>query len=303
MWGIIIPKYFERLKEMYNIYWYYGLAFIGLGIAVYTMEKKKNIGDLLSFILMSITASFLGEYFILGVFNGYNYKTGVFPDYFADQILGHVLSNVGLWCTTSAFVGAFQLKHRWILLISVLYMAIEELFLRLNLYEHHWWRTYLTGIAAFIFFSVVKKWFFLLDQKRHGLIRRASFFLLAFIVIHTPICTLMELGKLFYRVGLDKTNPYRDTTLFIYMFQLGAAATYTIFICILKKWYWKLVPIGIFLLADSILMHRGVLVFQGGFNLFYLFMIRTVFLVCYVLLEKYTFRPDQEKIISPEKLA
>lgn len=135
------------------------------------MEKKKNIVDLVAFYLMSITPSYFGELIILGIFKGYSYKPGIFSDYFADDINGHILTNAGLWCALAVPVGAFQLGYRWMFLIAISFMGIEELFIAFGLYEHYWWKTYLTGLAVFPFYIITRKWYSLLNEKRRGFIR------------------------------------------------------------------------------------------------------------------------------------
>lgn len=49
-------------------------------------------------------------------------------------------------------------------------------------------------------------------------------------------------------------------------------------------------PILIFLLSDIILVNMNILIFQNGWNLFYLTFVRTLSFVFFVLLEKYSLK-------------
>ena len=83
-----------------SIYWYSLLAIIGLGIAAFTMYKRRNIAKLstfLVFFLFATCVTWIGEFVVLGLFDSYAYKTGIFPSPWA-QNLSHS-NNPASWET------------------------------------------------------------------------------------------------------------------------------------------------------------------------------------------------------------
>lgn len=274
---------------MPGIYWYCSLPIIGIGILAFTMYKKRNFIDLISFFLFSTTAGVYGEVIILFLLDAYSYKPGVFTDPWAEDILGHVLPNIGLWGTTAVMAGAFSLRSPWILLVSIAYMAIETIFIKLGIYEHHWWRTYLTGIAVLVFLTFIKIWYKWLTKRRNRFIRYITFFCIAWDIIHIPVFLLLLFEKMRFSIGWF-ANAYRDSTMFSVVYNQFIAVVFVLFVCVLDKWFWKLTPVILFSLSDTILVKLNILTFKGGWNIFYLILVRTMILVIFILLEKYSLR-------------
>ena len=110
---------------MASIYWYCLLAIIGLGIAAFTIYKKRNIAKLstfLVFFLFATCVTWIGEFIVLGLFNSYAYKTGVFTDPWAQNLLGHLILNSTFYPGTAILVAAYSLGYGWISLINVIYL-------------------------------------------------------------------------------------------------------------------------------------------------------------------------------------
>ncbi|MEM5771031.1 MAG: hypothetical protein AAGU32_22525, partial [Bacillota bacterium] len=63
-------------------------------------------------------AGFRREMIVLLFFDSYAYKPGVFTDYYAENIFGHIVPNATLWPATALLVGAYALRYRWIGLIT-----------------------------------------------------------------------------------------------------------------------------------------------------------------------------------------
>lgn len=280
---------------MPSIFWYCSLAVIGTGILAFTMYKKKNFIDLFSFFLFATTVAVWGEVIVLFLFDAYSYKPGIFIDPSAENILGHALPNIGLWAPTAVLIGAFSLSFRWIFLISIAYMIVEIIFLKLGIYEHHWWRTYMTGIATILYFTLIKIWYYNLKENPHWLLRYITFLCIACDIIHIPIFLLLLLGKQYFSIGWF-ANIYRDSTVFSVIYDQILAIIFTFFVCKFNKGLWKLAPIVFFLFSDSILIKHNILILQDGWCLFYLILVRTLVLAIFILLERYSLNIPLRKI-------
>jgi len=278
---------------MSSIFWYSCLAIIGLGIAAFTMYKKKNLSTLIAFYLFASSTTFTGEYFALVVFEGYIYKPGIYADPFRDGLLGHVIINSTLWPATAIAIWAFSLKYRWISLVTIGYLLAEYLFEQLGIYEQYWWKYYMSFIIVFAFCLINKTWFNKLYQKCHGFSRSITMFFIAVIIIQIPNAVLLLSGRQFYRLKWVE-NIYQDSTLFAVIFSLCISFIFVIFICILQKWFWKFVPFIAHLLSDWILMNMNILVFQNGWNIFHLSIIHFISLTMFILINKYTLNKNAD---------
>lgn len=265
------------------------MSFIGIGVAAFTMYKKKNIMTLFSLFLFSMFITGSAEYFVLTVFDGYQYKAGLFTDPFADSLTGHFIGNMALWGGTGILVGAFSLGYRWIFMLSILLMLTEGLFVRLGIYEHHWWRFYMTGFAAFIYYNFIKVWFSKLYGKQHKLLRYITLYFVSFCIIHFSSVLALLLGKKYFSIGWNE-NLYRDSSQFAFIYHAGMSFINIFFVCTLQKWFWKFTPITIFLLSDTILLNMNILIFKNGWNLLYLTLTRIASLIIFILLEKYSIK-------------
>jgi hypothetical protein len=211
----------------------------------------------------------------------------VFTDPWAENLLAHLLLNSTLWPGTATLVVAYSLGSGWIFLITAAFILIEYLFMTFGLYEHHWWKNYMTAMAVVLFLVISKMWFPKINQPYHRLSRIITFFYVAFVIIHLPIPLLLLFGKQYYNVGLVE-NMIRSSTIFILVYQLVETLILVYFVGILNKWYWKLVPFVIAFVGQSTLASMNILIFQDGWNLFYTTLIYALCIAVCILIEQYT---------------
>lgn len=280
---------------MSSILWYCLLAIIGVGITVYTIYKKKDITELstfLVFFLYATCATWIGEFIVLGLLNGYAYKPGIYASPWAENILGHLILNSTLYPGTAILVAAYSLGYGYISLITVLYLLAEFLFLKLGIYEHHWWRYYMTLFVIFFYQVFIKIWFNQMNIVRHGLVRFSTFYFVGFVILHYPIPILLLLGKQYYNVHWVQ-DLYLSSTMFIFAYQLVETFILVFFVCILKKWFWKLVPFIVAFIGQSILVNLDILVFRDGWNLLYTILVYFISITMFILIEKYSLNPKK----------
>jgi hypothetical protein len=261
---------------MPNIYWYCFLAIIGVGGAAFAIYQKRNVAKLstfLVFFLFATCVTWIGEFVVLGLFNSYAYKTGIYTDPWAENLLGHLILNSTFYPGTAILVAAYSLGFLWIFLITVIYLLVEYLFLKLGIYEHHWWKYYMTGLCIFTYQILTKFWFSKINKiRRQGVLRISTFYFIGFVLLHYPIPIILLLGKGYYNVNWVQDR-YLSSTMFIFSYQLVETLALVFFVCVLKQWFWKLVPFIIAFVGQSILVNRQILVFQDGWNLFYTMLI------------------------------
>ncbi len=274
---------------MKNVFWYYGVAAIGIILVIFTFYKKKQIANLLSFLLAVTSLAYLCEIVILFVLDAYQYKPKVFSDPIAEDIFGHLVCNGCYWGGFSLLTATFSLRYYWILLISTFFVLTEIIFIKMDLYTHHWWKLYMTGVGSFIFLLVAKKWFSQLQKKTNKVLRYFTFYCISWLLLAGPSIVLLLLGKQHYNIGEIK-NTYLNHIAFAVPYNLGMSFVCIFFINFLKKPYWNIVPFFVALIGDILLSQTNILLFQDGWNLFYLTLVRSIGLSIYISLENHTLR-------------
>lgn len=282
---------------MINIAWYVTLAIISFGIAVFAMYKNRDVykfSTFLPFYLFSASIAWIGEFLVLGLFNSYAYKTGVFQDPWAQNLLAHLLLNTTMFPATSIVMIAYSFRYGYMVLVSIIFVFAEYLFVRFGLYEQHWWRYYLSAINVIIFMLVARNWFYRMEKRPTGSTRAIIFYFVALIVVHTPSPILLLLGKQHYYLGFiyeSFVNSYRSSTLIAFAYHLLAPFVFAYFVCVKKKWYWKAMCFVFSTAVYSLFVKTHVLVIDDNWKFIYTLLIQEVSIAIFILLEKYTWRP------------
>jgi hypothetical protein len=286
---------------MANIIYYILLCIIGVAISAFIIYKKRKtypVSALILFCLFAAGISWIGEFAVLGLFNSYAYKTGVLADIWAQNLLGHMLLNASLYPAIALITVAYSINFYKIAFISAILTAIEFLFVKLGVYEHHWWKYYMTFIGGILYLSILRFWFPRMIQKRYGWTRFFTFYMAAMVMLHFPTPVLTLLGKEHFQMELVSrifVDMYRSSIVVIFTYHLFVGSILLVlFVCMLKKWYWEIAPFIVTSLAMTIFYLTGVLVLEGGWNLVYSILINYVFIGLFILLERYALKEETE---------
>lgn len=272
-----------------NRYWYYCFVLIGAAILLYTMYKKRNVGDVIAFFLASVTFCFIGELVALFMFQGYMYKPEIFADPFANNVIGHVIPNASLWGTTAVLVGALHMRYRGIAIISLLFMLTEIVFLKLNLYEHRWWRLYMTGIASVAYLTTVKLVYSKLERNKTGALRFILFAMLGIVVLHSPSIVFLLLNMQFFHLGL-LDNPYRESILVGVLYHAVNSFIIVWSAYCLRLRYRILVSLAIIFLLDGLMYLTNIMHVSNGLHLWGVLTASAVSTAAIIGFEQYTWK-------------
>lgn len=287
---------------MPNLLWYGSLAIISVGIAAYTIYMKRDaykVSTLMVFYLFTSAITWVGEFIVLGFFNSYRYKTGLLADPWAQNLLGHLLLNTTMYPAAATVMVAYSLRYIWIALVAVVFVLLEYLFMKLGIYEQHWWRYYISVINVVSYMLISRHWFSKMNQKRYGLVRALTYYFVAILIIHMPAPLLLLLGKQRYQIGMVNNligNLYRSSIIIIFNYHLIESFVLVLFACILKKWYWKLSAFIIFPVVEIIFVKMNILILEDGWKLIYTIFIYEVSIAAFILIEKYTLRPEVNRL-------
>lgn len=282
---------------MSNLFWYVGLALISIAITSYTIYMKRDVykvSTLMVFYLFSTGFIWIGEFIALGLFNAYEYKVGLINDPWAQNLLGHLILNTTLYPSTAIVMAAYSLRLRWTFVVAAIFVFLEYVFIKLGIYEQHWWRYYMTAAIVIVYLSIIIKWFPKIYNGCRGLKRAVTFYFVAMILIHTPAPLLLLLGKQHYQMNFINNlvgNFYLSSIIIIFSYHLIESFLLVVFTCILKKWYWKVFAFVFSIGAQSIFAKMNILIMDDGWNLFYALVVYEIFIAAYILIEKYTLKP------------
>jgi hypothetical protein len=151
---------------MQGMIWYVALVVIGLIVITITYWKSRNKHTFTLWFGMSGVCFFI-EGFLHTTLRAYDFSPRFLPDKFSDSIWGGIVSDLFVLPPAAVLIGIFQLGLRWIIVISGIIAGIEELFLKLEIYEQYWWKTWYTFISVILLCYLAKVWYRRLSRP-HG---------------------------------------------------------------------------------------------------------------------------------------
>ncbi|RTE11429.1 hypothetical protein [Paenibacillus whitsoniae] len=235
-----------------NLFWSHTLWYLILGLAtltqvIYTLYHSKDRLRTFAFYLSLVGLPLYFETFILIFLDAYAYFPKIIQnpkiDPYNDVLAGNLFSQFGV--ASSALLLAVRRKpFYWNVIVSFIYAMVEVLFEFLGIYRHHWWKTWMTFIALFLFF-VISKWMYAHLTRGVGSIYFYGYLILGMF----PICTI-----LFFWGVLDLFGYMRFTTTLFpdhpRISRYGLYLTFTLvnYILVLwgyfqKHWIWKIVTL------------------------------------------------------------
>lgn len=264
---------------------------------IYERRKIIPVSSLIVFYLFSSGITWVGEFTVLGVFNSYHYKTGLFINPWAQNLIGHLLLNTTMFPASAIIMVAYSLRKRWSLVFAAVFVLAEFLFTEWGLYEQYWWKYWMSAINTILFLMISRKWFIKINHNRQGATRAAVFFFVALVIIHIPTPLLLLFGKMryymdfIYRITDDY---YRTSIIITFAYHLIECFILVLVACILKNPWWKLVPLIVSPLVQLIMAKYSIIITTGGWKLAYTLIIYELSVVVFYLVEKYTFKPDEQ---------
>jgi hypothetical protein len=175
--------------------------------------------------------------------------------------MGAIASNTLALPAVAAFIAAMRLRFRSILMFTVLFGAIEWLFLQLGIYTHNWWRIAYTMLGLPFYFLSAKMLYARILQPlqvwHHSLI---------LLLITQSLCAnfhifpIMLLSARYYRPGWF-ANQSHDTTAFSAIYYLCMSSILVLLIKVdwKRKWIKYALAAAFGATANIILMTVGIL--------------------------------------------
>lgn len=247
------------------------LAFIAL-----SWFKTKSL-KLIPFYICIAGAVYIFELIIFVLLNSYIYKPGILHNSFYDSALGAIVSNGFIVPSTCAFIAVYGVRFRWILLIAAGFMGIEQAFIHLGIFEHHWWRTIYTGIGLTLLFPMGKwLWNSLLRPDQPYLFRVVMLYVINVSLQGTVMsCFLL----IFYRIGFRPgwfEDPARDNLAFATLIVHIDSVLFALLVSLRGNRIWKAIVIVSLACGYWWLIRRDILYTSGIGLVFLLLMLQIV---------------------------
>ncbi|MDL4843126.1 hypothetical protein [Aquibacillus rhizosphaerae] len=260
---------------MPNYVWFLFLFIISLAIFIITIKKLSDRERLIQTFLYISGIAYIVDYVVLIVFNSYQYKPGLSESLWFDSTFGSIFSQGILVPTVAMAIAGFHLNFLWIILISVGFMGIEELFLAVDVYEHHWWKTWYTGFLLLIGFYLAKNWYQSLQKPSIFTQLVTIYMAICFYVTTLRFFMVMQFSTHYYSVGWF-SNPLRDhiagnaLILFIWMIPV------TIVVTVWFRWYSVLILLASEWIIDHLLIKYGYMHIAPFWHVYYFVIILLV---------------------------
>ena len=193
-----------------NLFWSHTVWYLLLGVAtifqlLYTLYHAENRFQTFAFYLTLVGLPLYFETFILIFLNAYVYDPKIIRnpnlDPFNDVLAGNLFSQFGV-SSSSLLLIIRRKPFYWTVVVSFIYALVEVLFVHLDVYRHHWWRTWMTFVALLLFFSI-SKWMYAHLVRGVSSLQFMGYLMLGMF----PICTIF-----FFWGVLDLFGYMRFTT-------------------------------------------------------------------------------------------
>lgn len=168
---------------------------------------------------------YLFEFVILVLFESYTYYPNIIENAYYDSMFGALVSNFCAVPVVGITIITLRLRFLWFIGFALFFIGVEWLFLKLGIYEHHWWRLSYTFVFIIVFFWLSRFW---ANQTVQGskLFRYLSMVLFCVSLCNTISFLMLLAGTNDFYIGWF-SNPTRDSVLVSFLFTVGTGLVLT----------------------------------------------------------------------------
>lgn len=253
-------------------FWSNTIWFMLLGIStiielVLIFLKVKNRKLVLALYLAISGMTFCFEMTIYSYFKAYEYFPKLIPQSPPDDsIAGNLFSQFSV-SATALFIAVFKLRYYWYVIFAALYGVIEELFIKLDIYKHNWYQTWMTVIGLLLLFWIAKR-VYAGSSKHIGRFLRYLYIFFGLVTLHEHSIVWVQ-RLIGIRVFSENFLPDKERSLVVLaainILLLGVIIMILYFSNI--KWTWKILVIFILYAAFLIAEKLHLIIYKEGWFL------------------------------------
>ncbi|MED3562043.1 hypothetical protein [Bacillus xiapuensis] len=256
---------------MHNSYWYLALLLLDTLLFCFILIKKRNMQPLLLLLTM-IGLAYIIETIIFNFLGSYDYHPKIIKHFsFYDSEVGAFVSNAFSLPVIATLIAVFHLNWIWKIIFSGLFVGIEWLFLKLHIYEHHWWKLVYTGFGLLGYFSIAKMFYKWIIQPQNRFQHNLLLYLITgSISASAHILPMLFFLNRFYRPGWFE-NIGRDSIAFAAIFYLCDSLFYCGMVQMNWKFKWALYLVTglLMFIVNQFLISVGILHSRIWWDQFY----------------------------------
>ncbi|MBD3922536.1 hypothetical protein H8B09_27535 [Paenibacillus sp. PR3] len=252
------------------------LVFLSVVTMTYVFLRTRAYITLVWFLALS-GLIFVFEFIVLVLFNSYTYYPELIDNPYLDSLFGALVSNFCAVPVVGITIVTFRLRFIWFIVFALFFTGVEWLFIRLGIYEHHWWRLSYTFVFMTLFFWLSRFW---ANQTVRGskLFRYLSMLLFCVCLCNTVSFLMLLAGSNDFYIGWF-ANPTRDNVVVSFLFILGTGIILTSTIYWTTALRWIIAALAIVTAIQIVLYATGIIRIYISLWLFY-----PMFLVCHGLI-------------------
>lgn len=250
-------------------FWSHTIWYLLLGVAtilelVFILIKANNRKLVLALYITICGITFIGfEMITLMCLKAYIYYPKIFSNQHDDSVVGNLFSQTSV-SASAIIVAVLHLRFRWYLIIATVYGLIEELFIRLGIYKHYWYRTWMTIVALLLLFWIAKT-VYRIFLKHYRRAWRYLFIFFGLFTFHLHLITWASRAICVRKYNETLfSNP--DCSIVI------VAGTYNVLLSVIMmflyfsniKWMWKVAGICILYFAHYMAEKYQLLISKDG---------------------------------------
>lgn len=245
----------RKLHTMKNRLPFIILAIIHTILLIFTIYRKGK--KTLPLLMISIGMNYVFELFVLNIFKMYWYYPKVFRNNWIDSVFGAFMSQSLFVPIAGTMLTLFNKGWKWRIGISLLYAAVERVFIQLGVYKNIKWSTVYTVTAMPVYFYILSKWWDGLQKGNKVIIQISIFFTYWVNYANVLFFSLALFNKYRFRVGYVKDRYWEHFILApIYTLVTGGIGTFTTLYLEQKS---KLVGLAVLHLIDRILFEYKII--------------------------------------------
>lgn len=279
-----------------NTIWYLLLFLLSAIVLTVTFALADNRGRVFGFFLIVFGVTLIVEQFLLFYTKAYTYYPRILTkaEYaYDDSVFGNLFSQLSVTAALTLVVTQ-RMGRVWYFIVAVVFGLIEEGFLALGIYAHHWYETWVTVAmlpVAFFTMELLYRWLLkgVPPFVYYGFMILGLFF--PSLVFNWPLMLLSFLDTNTTLLGEHMASRY---TFAISLYLLAAPAAMIAVLSRLKQ-HWKALAVALALGGSLVMKWLGLVLVSFWPFVIYLVLQFAYFCLCLWGLDKLLGHPLQNE--------